>query len=263
MKIIIPMAGRGRRFAATGFNVPKPLISVLDKPMIYWALKSIDKISHSELIFIALKKDEERFNVSKVLRDYFGNDINIVIIDNVTEGQLCTVLKAKELINTHEDILILSADTYVKSNIGSDIESKPRDCYGIISVTNMPGSRWSFVKTDDKGIVTEVAEKKRISDCVSTGIYYFSDGKLFVSEAEQMIINQEKTKGEYYIIPLYQKYVEKGRKVLISIAEHMIDMGTPESLLYAREKLKNVCKRDNTVNDSSLNRFQNIRGRYI
>lgn len=103
----------------------------------------------------------------------------------------------------------------------------------------MSGDRWSFVKTDDNGTVTEVAEKIRISDYASTGIYYFSNVKLFVSEAEQMTINKEKTKGECYIIPLYQKYIKKGLKVLISIAEHMIDMGTPESLSYAREKSKN------------------------
>lgn len=105
-------------------------------------------------------------------------------------------------------------------------------------VINMSGDRWSFVKTSDTGIVTEVAEKIRISDYASTGIYYFSNGKLFISEAEQMIINKEKTKGEYYFIPLYQKYIKKGHKILISIAEQMIDMGTLESLLYAREKLK-------------------------
>ncbi|NQU80486.1 MAG: hypothetical protein HQ543_03085, partial [Bacteroidetes bacterium] len=63
-------------------------------------------------------------------------------------------------------------------------------------------------------------------------------GKLFVSEAEQMVINKEKTKGEYYIMLLYQKYIKKGHKILISIAEQMTDMGTPESLLYVPEKLK-------------------------
>ena len=106
-------------------------------------------------------------------------------------------------------VIHLSADAYVKSNIGIDIKNRPWGCHGVISVANMPGDRWSFVKTDDKGIVTEVAEKIRISDYASTGIYYFSNGKLFVSEAEQMIINKEKTKGKHYIIPLYQKYIKK------------------------------------------------------
>lgn len=51
--------------------------------------------------------------------------INIILTDEVTEGQLCIVLKAKEFINKNVDILILSADTYVKSNIRIDIENKP------------------------------------------------------------------------------------------------------------------------------------------
>lgn len=43
------------------------------------------------------------------------------------------------------------------------------------------------------------------------------------------IRNQNKTKGEYYIMPVYNKYLKKDWKVILSHATEMWDMGTPIS----------------------------------
>ena len=45
----------------------------------------------------------------------------------------------------------------------------------------------------------------------------------------QLIENKETTKGEYYIMPLYAKYIAEGKKLTISEADEMWDMGTPEA----------------------------------
>jgi len=65
MKVIVPMAGRGSRFKNVGETTPKPLIPVLGKPMLYWALKSIDDLEYSQLIFIALKEHDVNFDLKK------------------------------------------------------------------------------------------------------------------------------------------------------------------------------------------------------
>ena len=57
MNIVIPMAGAGSRFVKAGFNVPKPLIHVYDKPMYYWAVHSLPLQLASRLIFI-IRQDE-------------------------------------------------------------------------------------------------------------------------------------------------------------------------------------------------------------
>ncbi len=69
----------------------------------------------------------------------------------------------------------------------------------------------SFAKTGEQGRVIAVAEKQRISDLASTGVYYFSDAKVFQKEAEQLIADKETTKGEYYVMPLYNRYLLKGK----------------------------------------------------
>jgi dTDP-glucose pyrophosphorylase len=229
MKIIVPMAGRGSRFASTGFLGPKPLLSVAGKPMFSWALKSLTGIEYSRIVFIALEEHEEKWGITKQLKDQVGPQASVVLLPEVTEGQLCTVLAAREHISDNEDFVIASSDTYVVSDLGSAILKRTGNCRGIISVADMPGDRWSFVRVDATGDVIEVAEKVRISNYASTGLYYFANGREFTEIADELIRNREKTRGEYYVIPVYAKYLQRGWKVQISEAREMWDMGTPEA----------------------------------
>ncbi len=230
MKVIMPMAGRGSRFLVSNYNRPKPLIEVFGKPMFIHALKSLENVSFNQIIFIALIEHQVSFDLNSIIESEIKIKSELLLISEVTEGQLCTALIAKELINTDEDILIISADTIVESDIGNDIKVKSADCEGIISVANMLGDRWSFAKTNSMGNVIEVTEKLRISDNASTGLYYFSNGKKFVDRAEKMIADKKTTKGEYFIMPLYRDYIDAGENIRLSNASRMWDLGTPESL---------------------------------
>jgi len=230
MKVVVPMAGRGSRMANTAGTTPKPLIPVMGKPMVGWAVKSIENVPFSQIIFIALKEHDEKFQVKKVLTSAMDRPFELLLLDGITEGQLCTVLEAKSRINTDEDLLIISSDTYVISDIGKHIDQKGRDCSGLISVASLPGNQWSFAKTDENGKVIQVAEKERISDLASTGLYYFSNGRIFVERAEEVISRGERTRNEFYVMPLYQKYIDRGEVIGISPAKQAFDMGSPEAL---------------------------------
>jgi UDP-N-acetylglucosamine diphosphorylase / glucose-1-phosphate thymidylyltransferase / UDP-N-acetylgalactosamine diphosphorylase / glucosamine-1-phosphate N-acetyltransferase / galactosamine-1-phosphate N-acetyltransferase len=228
MKLIVPMAGRGARFAGSNYSLPKPLIPVAGKPMMHWAVQSLQSIPRSQVVVIALR-EHEAYGITKIICDALP-DAEIILLPDVTEGQLCTVLAAHRFIDNDEDVLVASADTYVVSSLSADIANRSPETRGIISVADMPGDRWSFARTDELGRVVEVAEKVRISNYASTGLYYFASGRELVSVADEIINNREKTHGEYYVIPVYQKFIQRGWRVNISLADQMWDMGTPESL---------------------------------
>lgn len=198
--------------------------------MVAWALESLKGLAYSDLIFIALAEHERSYGILALLRSIAGPSPRVILIDAVTEGQLCTVLAAREWIDTGEDVLIASSDTLVISELGQDIGRRTADCRGLVSVANVPGDHWSFARTDESGRVVEVAEKVRISDNASTGLYYFSSGHEFVTVADEMIRNRDKTRGEYYVIPVYQKYIQRGWRVETSFASQVWDMGTPFAL---------------------------------
>ena len=240
MKVVVPMAGRGSRFANQGFQIPKPLIEVAGKPMVLRSLKSIEGLEISEVIFVVLSEHDLQFSASSIISRNIVFPHSFIFLEDVTEGQLCTVMAAREQIDGLEDVLVIASDTYVEGSLAKDIRQNRSECAGLISVMDMPGDRWSFVKTNASGNAMQVVEKVRISNLASTGIYYFSEGRQFVEYAETMIINKEKTKGEYFVIPVYQKMIDDGLTVKVTQADSMWDMGTPEAKSAFETHLQNM-----------------------
>lgn len=232
MIVVIPMAGRGSRFADAGVQTPKPLIEVRGRPMVAWALDGLaDAIAAARrVVFVVLREHDDRYGLQALLPTLTGPATDVVPIDAVTDGQLRTVMAAQPLLPPDEDVLVASCDTYVAPGIARDVAARRPDCHGIISVVHAPGDRWSFARTDDTGAVVEVAEKKRISDLVSTGLYYFTRAGELAEVAHEMFDRGETTRGEYYVIPVYQQYVARGWRVDVSLAPGMHDMGTPDAL---------------------------------
>jgi len=90
--------------------------------------------------------------------------------------------------------------------------------------------KWSFVKLDDNGHVTELAEKKPISDIATVGIYCWSKGSDYVKYAEQMIDKDIRVNGEYYVAPVYNEAIADGKKIKTYNIKKMWGLGTPEDL---------------------------------
>lgn len=193
------------------------------------ALKSLGGNTDCRIVFVALLEHERRFGIQTLINMHVPNPAELVLINDVTEGQLCTVLAAREHFRKAEDILIMSSDSVVVSRICEDIADRSPDCAGLISTINAPGEQWSFAETDEAGFVTRVAEKKRISENASTGLYYFSNVDRFIEAADKMIAADERTRGEFYVIPVYQKFIDCGEKVRLSKASSLWDMGTPQA----------------------------------
>jgi NDP-sugar pyrophosphorylase family protein len=229
MILIMPMAGRGSRFTKFGEPIPKPFIMVNGKHMFARSLSSVPKGSYTKVIFILLKEHHHQYDFENLLAHYEITKYEIVCLDEVTEGQLCTVNAASCLINKQEDILVIACDTYIDSDIILDIKSKPLECDGIISVIKQDGNHWSFAKFDESNNVLEVAEKNRISEYASTGIYYFTFGSDFCEFAAAVIKRNERVAGEFYIMLVYKYMLEIGKKLKVSFAKQMWDMGNPEA----------------------------------
>lgn len=233
------MAGRGTRFSKEGYETPKPFIEINGKPMFAWALKSLSGLPVQKLIIVALAEHVAKFNLKELLKEYWQGEYIIHEIDEVTEGQLCTVLSARHILNIDDDLLILSADTLVVSDLKERIVEFKHSSSGIISIMeSAEGDNWSFVKLNAEKIAVEVAEKSRISDNISTGLYYFSKVAEFLFYADKVIDSNMRVKGEFYIIPTYQMMIDDKRVIRVAQSIQMWDMGTPEAKRKFEQALK-------------------------
>ena len=146
MKILIPMAGEGSRFAKEGYTFPKPLIDVNGKPMIQAVVENLD--FDAEYIFLVRKEHIKKYDgiVETLKRITNGNSI-CVEVEELTEGAACTALLAKEYIDNDEDLLIANSDQiieYEKQNFLSLKNLTSVD--SVVFTFNAVHPKWSFIK---------------------------------------------------------------------------------------------------------------------
>jgi NDP-sugar pyrophosphorylase family protein len=234
MQIVIPMAGKGQRFANQGFSKPKPLIEINGKPMIQVVIENLNM--DAQYTFICQREHCEKYSLENFLESIKPN-CNIIKIDEITDGPASTVLLAKKFINNDDELIIANSDQFVEwdsYNFISDLHSKNAD--GGILTFKAYDKKWSFAKVNDMGFVTEVAEKKPISNIATVGIYYYKKGRFFVDSAEQMIEKNIKTNNEFYVAPAYNEMIYQNKKICIYNVPKMYGLGTPEDLRLYLEK---------------------------
>ena len=228
MKIVIPMAGAGSRFEKAGYSFPKPLIEVRGDPMIATVVKNLNL--QGQYIFLVQKSHYEKYDLKGML-SMIAPECEIVQIDGVTEGAACTVLKAREFIDSDEQLVIANSDQWIKWNSLETISSfNNNNSDGGILTFNSVHPKHSFAKVDGNGWVLEVAEKNPISNNATVGIYHWKHGSDFVRYADQMIAKDIRTNNEFYVCPVFNEAIKDGKKFKASRVDEMWGMGTPEEL---------------------------------
>ena len=228
MQVVIPMAGRGKRFAEQGYSKPKPLIDVNGKPMIQLVIDNLN--IDAKYHFICQKEHCTKYSLDNFLRS-LKPDCNIIPIDKITDGPASTVLLAKKFINNDDELIIANSDQFVDWNSNNFLSFlRNKDADGGILTFEAYDDKWSFVKIDDLGFVTEVAEKKPISNIATVGIYYYKKGKFFVEATEQMIQKNIRVNNEFYVAPAYNEMIQHEKKICIFNVAKMYGLGTPEDL---------------------------------
>lgn len=232
LNIVVPMAGRGSRFADAGYTFPKPLIEVKGKPMISVVVDNLrPKVEH-QFIFIVQKEHYEKYALSDML-ELLAPGCKIVQVDGITEGAACTVLLATEYIENDDELIIANSDQFVDLDITSMVEfARKEELDGAILTFEATHPKWSYSKTGEGGFVCEVAEKRPISRNATVGIYYYKKGRHFVENAQKMILKNCRVNGEFYVAPVFNEMILSDLKIKNFHMERsrMHGLGTPEDL---------------------------------
>ena len=230
LNVLIPMAGAGSRFAQAGYTFPKPLIEVRGKPMIQVVVENLN--IEANYIFLVQKEHYDKYNL-KYLLNLIAPGCKIVQVDGITEGAACTTLLAKEHIDNDAPLVMANSDQFVEWNSNECMYAFSADSIdGGILTFKATHPKWSYAKLDEDGFVSEVAEKKVISDEATVGIYYWRHGSDYVKYAEQMIKKDIRTNGEFYTCPVFNEAIGDDKKIRVKTIDKMWGIGTPEDLNY-------------------------------
>lgn len=232
--LIIPAAGAGSRFAKQGYKKAKPFIDVRGKMMLERVLENLTSkkyVIRPTIIFLEehldIYADEIEF-----LRKKF--DINTVTVDKKTEGAACTILFARKVLGNNP-VVLANSDQIIDFSFDEFLDNsfdRMTDGNILCFTETQKSSKWSYVKLDKNNKAVRVAEKERISRYATVGIYYFDDGIDMVDNTVEMIINNKRTNGEFYLCPVFNEFIANNASVTIELIkeEEMHGVGTPEDL---------------------------------
>lgn len=234
---LIPMAGEGARFKNEGFTIPKPLINVDGNYMIFQTINCLPK---TEKIVYIVKDNILSDSVKNTLAST-ADDVEIVSIQKLTEGQACTCLAGMHKINLSKPLLVAPCDNGMiwedekfisLINKGNDII-----CWTFtkhLTIKHKPEA-WGYVKIDEEDNAINVSVKKPFSDdpysehCI-IGTFWFRSGKLFRDLAEELIASNLRVNNEFYVDSIIGLAIKKGNKVKVFDVDKYISWGKPEDL---------------------------------
>lgn len=229
MNFIIPMAGHGARFIQVGYQLPKMLLEAHGKTLLEWSLNSLPLKLANVVVFIGLAEHESKFSLQQTIKElYPGLNCKFMFIEKVTRGQAETVYLTMPLCNPKEPIVIFNIDTFFSSStLESNLLNEGVD--GVLGCFPSNENRFSFAALDQEGkYVVNVQEKEVISENALTGLYTFKELNDFCEAYEYHEKNDLRTKGEFYIAPMYNYLIEKGRKFILDYSDKHYILGTPD-----------------------------------
>jgi NDP-sugar pyrophosphorylase family protein len=232
LNIVVPMAGRGQRFADAGFAMPKPLIPVHGFPMIQLVIANLaPRIAH-RFHFLIQREHAEKHQLDEKLRRW-SPGCTVTFVEEVTQGAACTVLLARASIDNQDALMIANCDQYVDISI-DDYLARMSAAPGLIMTMWADDPKWSFARLDATGRVTEVVEKVVVSNEATVGIYNFRRGADFVRAADAMIASDLRVNGEFYVAPTYNQLIREDMHPSIynigRVGDGMYGLGVPTDL---------------------------------
>lgn len=236
MRIIIPMAGKGKRMRPHTLTVPKPLIAVAGKPIVQRLVEDITKVCG--------QKVEE---IAYVIGPDFGKEVEQNLI-KIAEGQGAkgSIYYQEKALGTAHAIMcaknsitgktvVAFADTLFKADFVMDTEKE-----GVIWVQKIEDPRqFGVVKLNSSGVITDFVEKPAefVSDLAIIGIYYFKDGDNLKKELQYLLDNDIKEKGEYQLTNALENMKAKGIRFEPGKVTEWLDCGNKDATVYTNQRL--------------------------
>lgn len=211
MNILI--LGAGQTAAGPDGDYPLCLTEFGGVPLIERLIAACDPLKCDRFIFALLEEEIQKYHLDNIVT-LLTPKAKILRVRDTTAGAACTALLASNWIDSDEELLILSSTEVIDvdfAKIIADFKARKLDA-GVITFSSIH-PRYSYVRLDAKGMVSEASEKNPISRNAVASFYWFAKGKDFVRAAQDMIRKDANIGGLFYICPTLNEYVLRNQRV--------------------------------------------------
>jgi len=232
LQILIPMAGKGRRFAEAGYEKPKPFIDVDGVPMVERVVYNLPTAFSNDGVVLNALEEHREMAESLSLRC----PVKTLLWGANPDGTAATIYDFRNEFRPDDPLLIANSDQWVDWNHDHFAAYVWReDCDGAIVTFRASGAKWSYAKFGDDMVVTEVAEKVPISQDATVGIYYWRRAVDCFESIKKMMDGGRRVNNEYYLCPSYNEMIVDGARIIAYPVPRMWGLGTPADLKLALE----------------------------
>jgi glucose-1-phosphate thymidylyltransferase len=250
MRVIIPMAGLGKRMRPHTLTTPKPLIPIAGKPIVkhlaeYLAEIAGDEIEHIAFVIGDFGKETEK-NLLKIAETLGAK--GSIHHQHEPLGTAHAILCAQE--HLKDRVIIAFADTLFYTDF-----KIPEQADGVIWVKKVNNwQQFGVVKVAKEGYITEFVEKSPtfISDLAIIGIYYFRNGENLKCELQYLLDHDIKEKGEYQLTTAMENMKNKGLKLYPGEVNEWLDCGNKDSTVDTNRAVLEHKKNDRLIDKTAV-----------
>jgi glucose-1-phosphate thymidylyltransferase len=236
LKIVIPMAGYGKRLRPHTWSRPKQLLTLAGKTVIEHVLDTFSSLPEDvkiEFVFIVGYLGDK-------IKAYMAEehpDITVhFVIQDEMKGQSHAIYLARDYIDG--PMIMVFADTLIETNLGF-LEEEKSDIVAWVKPVPDP-RRFGVAEVGKDNLVTRLIEKPKALDnnLALVGFYYFKRGQDLISAIEKQIEQQVQLKGEFFLADAINIMLEnKNTKMRTEKVHVWLDAGTFDAMLSTNRYL--------------------------
>ena len=168
MKVLILCGGKGERLRPLTNNIPKPMITIKDEPILFYIIKHLKTYDLNNFIFATGYKS----NIIHEYLDRYNKDLIFETIDSGDVDIIKRIQDASEYIRS--DFLVLYGDTISDIDI-NDLIKNHQSHNQPVTMTVWPlKSQFGLVDIDQNGKVLSFQEKPILDKWINIGYFYFN-----------------------------------------------------------------------------------------
>ena len=213
INIVLPMAGISSLSKELDYPYPTPLVEINGKTLIELIINQFCQISDKLFFtFILSKEDCIKYNLDKSIKSSaIGLNFNILIIDQKTDGALCSVMRSIDVLDKSIPLIISNFDQLFTKKEFEFIVDQFLNINNDAAVAsfNTHHPRWAYILLNEKeeNQVQEVVEKTPISSSAIAGLYFFKSTEQFFNQAKLAIFNERKFNNQFYVSSVFNEYI--------------------------------------------------------
>lgn len=243
-KGIILAGGLGTRLHPLTYSISKHLLSVYDKPMIYYPLTTLMLAGIYNILIITTPRDHPQYQVLLQDGSQWGLRIQYAVQPE-PNGLASALLIAEDFIAQEPVALILGDNIFYSqglSRILTEAASLNQGGANVFAYYVKDPERYCVVELSESGKILGLAEKplQPKSSYVLTGLYFYDQQ---VTEIAKQVLPS--ARGEFEITEINQVYLTRKQLhvELLGRGSAWLDVGTPDSLLEASNFVATIEKR--------------------